>query len=655
MKKRILFLALVFSGACAFAQSLHWVKGMGSSGTDFGVSVATDAAGNVYNTGYFEGTVDFDPGPGTFNLTSNGSSDIYVSKLDANGNFLWAVSFGGSNTDYGYSLDVAASGNVLVTGIFMNTVDFDPGAGTNNLSSAGGNDCFILCLDASGSFVWARRFGSASLDQGHSIAVDAQGNVYTTGLFDATVDFDPGPGTYNMTAVSWNIFVSKLDNSGNFVWAANMGGNGIEYPFSIMLDQSGNIYTSGYFMGGGADFDPGPGTFTLSSGAPFTSNGFVSKLDASGNFVWAQGYLGTGVCQVCAVGIDAMGDLVLTGNYNGTIDFDPGAGTANSTSLNSTNDSFVIKMDPAGSIYWTRFFGGALGDDLAYHTLVFGTGSVFVAGRYTGLADFDPGPAVFNMAPNGNEDIFLLELNAAGNFVNALSAGNTGFDGGSNMAMDGTGNIFLTGGITGSVNFGPGFTLNAAGNTDVFILKFHACTSLILSQPPSSTVQTGFSAQCVIATAAGPGATFQWEADTGQGFSAISNGSLYAGVTTKTLTITTLAQSQNGNAFRCIVTDGSCLVTSSAATLSVYQDTGMDELQTPGHVAVYPNPAGDRVRVLTPSGLAGQFYTICDPTGRQVLSGMLSETSGGVAIGHLASGLYLLCVGDSAPVKIIKQ
>jgi hypothetical protein len=116
----------------------------------YGLSIAVDATGNVYTTGYFEGTADFDPGAGTTNLISAGNLDYFVSKLDPSGNFLWAKSIGGSSNEVGYSIAVDSSGNVYTTGYFAGTADFDPGAGTSNLTSVGGNDVFVLKLSPSG-------------------------------------------------------------------------------------------------------------------------------------------------------------------------------------------------------------------------------------------------------------------------------------------------------------------------------------------------------------------------------------------------------------------------------------------------------------------------------------------------------------------------
>jgi hypothetical protein len=132
----------------AFAQDVEfaWAAGMGGTGYDYGYGIAVDASGNVYTTGSFEGTADFDPGSGVSNLTSAGDNDVFVRKLDASGNFLWARSMGGTGSDRGGGIAVDASGIVYTTGWFSSTVDFDPGAGTVNLTSAGARDIFVQKL-----------------------------------------------------------------------------------------------------------------------------------------------------------------------------------------------------------------------------------------------------------------------------------------------------------------------------------------------------------------------------------------------------------------------------------------------------------------------------------------------------------------------------
>ena len=144
----------------------NWARGMGGTGWDHGSRTDEDANGNVYAIGTFEGTVDFDPGAGIFNLTSAGSSDVFISKLDGKGSLLWAKRIGGPGDDYGVGLYVSPAGDFYITGDFSATADFDPGAGTLNLTSAGNVDIYIAKYNSSGELVWAKAMGGTAEDAG---------------------------------------------------------------------------------------------------------------------------------------------------------------------------------------------------------------------------------------------------------------------------------------------------------------------------------------------------------------------------------------------------------------------------------------------------------------------------------------------------------
>ena len=354
----------VFLSKLNSAGELVWVKKFGSTAADQGRAIAVDTLGNVYTTGSFSGTVDFDPGAGTSNLFS-GQDAVFVLKLNSAGEFVWAKQLNESWTSvaYGYSIAVDSSGNVYTTGNFRGTVDFDPGAGASNLTSAGatGNvDAFVSKLDLTGAFVWVKQFtGTGNKDEfGYSIAVDSSGNVYTTGYFSGTTDFDPDPAggaVANLTSANGDdVFVSKLNSTGAFVWVKQFGGTASEQGRSIAVDSSRNVYTTGFFQGT-ADFDPDPAGGAV---ANLTTAGgwdvFVSKLDATGAFVWAKQFSGTGSFdQGNSIAVDSSGNVYTTGNFRGTVDFDPGAGTANLVSSDGADvfatDVFVSKLSSAGA------------------------------------------------------------------------------------------------------------------------------------------------------------------------------------------------------------------------------------------------------------------------------------------------------------------
>ncbi|MBL4735897.1 MAG: SBBP repeat-containing protein, partial [Flavobacteriales bacterium] len=203
MKRRFLFTTILTILTCSIqAQDVYldWAKGVGGISSDNGMSVAVDSQGNVYVAGTYWGTSDFDPGMDTFNLTSNGSYDAFLLKLNQFGEFIWARSWGGLIRDEARSISISNQGNVYVTGIFEDTVDFDPGTGIFNLISNGDFDPFAIKLDENGNFIWAKSWGGKNDDESYSIATDSVGNVYITGYYnDVLVDFDPGIGIFNLT------------------------------------------------------------------------------------------------------------------------------------------------------------------------------------------------------------------------------------------------------------------------------------------------------------------------------------------------------------------------------------------------------------------------------------------------------------------------
>ena len=467
--KTILSLAFLLATITIKAQNLDWVKSFGGSSNDEGISIAVDASGNVYTTGYFEGTVDFAPGTGTSNLTSTGLRDAFIQKLNASGNFQWARSLGGSGVNVGYSITVDASGNVYTTGSFEGTADFDPGTGTANLSSAGGNDIFIQKLDASGNFLWAKSIGGSNSDYGLSIKVDNSGNVYTTGNYEGTVDFDPGAGTANLTSVFQDVFVIKLNASGDYLWAKSFGG-GWNNGNALTIDAQGNVYTTGFFQGT-VDFDPGAGTTNLTSVELWDV--YVQKLDTSGNFLWAKSFGGSSWDTGLSATVDASGNVYTTGFFQGTVDFDPGTSTANLTPI-GIHDAFVQKLDPSGNFLWVKSIGGNVSAAQGNSITVDASGNVYTTGYFTETVDIDPGAGTANLTSAGLHDIFVQKLDTYGNFLWARSFGGSEFDIGSSITVDASGNFYTTGAFEGTADFDSiagTVNLSSAGSFDVFVQK----------------------------------------------------------------------------------------------------------------------------------------------------------------------------------------
>ncbi|MBP7810297.1 MAG: SBBP repeat-containing protein [Bacteroidia bacterium] len=500
MKKLLLFAISLISISMS-AQNLIWAKKFGGSSDEYVKSVAVDATGNVYTSGYFKGTTDFNPGTGTFTLTSAGNYDIFVSKLDAAGNFIWAKKMGGTQDDMVFEMAIDATGNVYTTGSFNVSADFDPGVGSFSLTSSGSRDVFISKLDAAGNFVWAKQIGAIADDLGYNIAVDGSGNVYTCGYFIGAVDFDPGAASFSLTAIGSNdIFISKLDAAGNFVWAKNMGSTVGDVATCLTLDASGNIYTSGYFQGT-ADFDPGVGTYTLVATA--MQDVFVSKLDAAGNFVWARKMGGGGADVANDIAVDASGNVLTSGYFQNAVDFDPGAGTF-TIAVAGADDAFISKLDASGNFVWAKSLGGS-GYEGCYGITTNVTGDIYTTGYFQGSADFDPSAGSFSLTAvtgPGSNDIFVSKLDASGNFVWAKGLGGGSNDISYDIECDATGDIYIPGGFATTADFDPNagvFNLITSGLVDGYVVKLGALgtsinetngniTAVVYPNPTNSTL-----------------------------------------------------------------------------------------------------------------------------------------------------------------------
>ena len=230
----------------AFVLQLHagpppeflWAKSGGSTSDEYGNSIAVDAAGNSIITGRFTGSASF---LGT-NLVSSGQDEIFLMKLNSNGDRLWLRKAGGTNTDEAYCTALDSSGNVYIAGRFTSVATF----GSTNLTSAGSHDMFLAKYDLNGNFLWARRGGGVNVDYANAVCTDSSGNVLVTGVFSSTATFGNSVLT---SGGSKDAFVVKYDSAGNVLWANSFGGASDDSSFSIAADSAGNVFVSGWLIG----------------------------------------------------------------------------------------------------------------------------------------------------------------------------------------------------------------------------------------------------------------------------------------------------------------------------------------------------------------------------------------------------------------------
>jgi hypothetical protein len=459
---------------------LEWAYGMPGAGGDAGKDIVTDANGNVILISDFNGTVDFEPGAGVTNLTSAGGQECAIAKYDSDGNLIWAVKVGGTGNDAINSVDVDNAGNIYAAGTFQNTVDFDPGAGTANLTSNGAADTYILMLDPNGIFGWVKRIGGTADDATASIDVDNSGNILASGFFRNTVDFDPNAGTVNTTSNgSADVFVLKLNSSGNYVWHYALGSTTDDDARGVRTDASGNVYVTGFFTFT-VDFDFSASTQNLISNTG-SSDIFVLKISSSGAYVNAVQVGGTGFDSGRSINVDSQGDILITGMFSSTTDFDPGVGTNNKISGGGF-DIFVLKLDNTLNHVWAST-ASASADDEGHSIETDDFDNVFIAGFFRTTADFDPGAGTQNVTVSGGgsfADQFYWKLDSDGNYLSADKAGAGGND--HSFAFYPSGNhVYITGYLQGTSNYdfeGGTTNLTSAGSGDIYLAKYYNCNPI---------------------------------------------------------------------------------------------------------------------------------------------------------------------------------
>jgi hypothetical protein len=490
-----LFLLLlgIFSSDTLAAQNpaYSFASGIGGTGTERNFASAFDASDNIYVTGSFQGTVDFDPGTGTASLTAASTNgDIYVASYDASGSYRWAFRIGASGGEnWGRAIAVDGSGNVVVTGFFYGTTDFNPGTGSANLT---GPSSFVARYTSSGSYLWA--FPVSIVGSVLPVAIDGSGNIVLTGSFTGTVDFNPGSGKASLTSVkesqrvySHDVFVAKYSSSGSYLWAFRVGSVGGEYASSVDVDGSGNIYITGGFDGT-VDFNPATATANQTSAGG--QDIFVAKYSGAGVYVWANragGSSNTGTGTNYAdvgtrIAVDGSGNAVVAGEFYGTVDFDPGTGTASLTSVGTGTNCFVARYNSTGGYLWA-FTPLARG---SVQVTIDGSGDIYLTGGLAAIGsdtvgfpnDFDPGTATVSFA---GRVAYLARYTSSGAYLWAFAITSdslaVAFASGQDIAVNGSGDIFVTGEFTRTYDFDPSeaaatLTSASAGIRDIFIAKY---------------------------------------------------------------------------------------------------------------------------------------------------------------------------------------
>jgi hypothetical protein len=749
----------IFIAKYSISGALIWAKRIGGSATDFGTDIVLDGLGNPVICGRYTHSItvfiDFDPGPGVFQLNGGNTTGIsaFVLKLSSVGNFLWASST--SAGVYPYSMIRNTDESIVLTGGFAANVDFDPGPGTFLLATptsgtnAYGENSFVWKLSSTGNFLFAKKFGNIAFsaggcgapdfpcaEAGRSICSDQMNNLYITGLFTGNADFDPGTSNFTLTTSVTDAYLLKLSVNGDFIWAQKFGANTttIERGTSVAVDINNNVLVSGLFSST-TDFDNSAANVNLTSTGG--SDIFFIKLTASGNLVWAKS-IGGGP-------INALDDFqskifmsengtsfILSGNFQGTMDFDPNAGVNNRTSVGSS-DCFFAKYNTDGSLSWAQSFGGAGFDEL--HRLTLRNGKIAICGKYSGPADMDPSTSALNLTSVTNPEIFLsffneclpitnsITVSACGSYtmngqtytqtgaytqnlsttsgcdsvltlnltINPLPTVNAGVDqnvcAGNQVTLTASGatSYSWTGGITNGLPFVPTVTGNylvTGTNSVTSCFSTDAVTVTVNSLPnvDAGADQNVCAGNQVTLTASGA-TSYSWTGGITNGLPfvpTVTGNYLVTGTNSATLCINTddvlitvvdnSSSEITENAVSSFTLNGSTYTESGTYVQTITNSAGCDSTiilnltittnnvfeNNLGYYHIYPNPTKDIIHIVSPTSY-GELFELVDYQGRILLSGALHSTYTELSIEYFSEGSYILYIGESVfPFRIMK-
>lgn len=476
MKKTFLLLLMITTSIILRAQVVQWGARMGNGDYCAALGTVVDAAGNIYTTGYFTGTVDFNPGPGVYNLITTGGYDAYIQKLDANGNFLWAAKMGQTQDDRGERVTLDGAGNVIITGTSN---------GLFNLG-LGRPDIAVWKYNASGVYQWWKKIGNNYYDYATAVTTDAANNIYITGTFENTVDFNPGGAAQILTSTGnlKDMYILKLLSNGDFRWVkqiATATGNPEKAQQIKYNSTNNNIYFAGVYYGK-TDFNPGiaiADTFFLNTGNINVKDVFISQMDTAGNFINAVKIGNQTEILFGDFSINPSdGKICITGGFRSVVDFNPGVNTFNMDAgvnvgtavyccILNQNLSFNRAFQLQSATPFTNSVGLSVKIDA--------NDNIYLGGRLEGTVDLAPDAPVVNYTSVGGQDMFLVKISPANHFIYGGATGTATDQFVTQLDVNSAGEIYIVGAFNGTLNYnmnGGTYNMTATGLGDAYIAKY---------------------------------------------------------------------------------------------------------------------------------------------------------------------------------------
>jgi PKD repeat protein len=458
-----------------------WTKRMGASNPDKATDICVDGSDNVYVVGTFCDTVNFaEDWGGTDEETSAGTWDVFVTKIDSNDSYCWTRRIGGPNSDEVHSVCTGAGGSVYITGMFEGTVDFATGWGGNDpKTSVHQDDIYVTKVDASGSYAWTRTIGGQFGQNAYSICSDGTGNIYVAGNFYGTVNFaaDWGGSDEKTGAGNGDIFVTRINSDGTYGWTRFMGSGTADAAHGVCADESDNIYIAGRFTGTVNFASDWSGNDTKTSVRTYDI--FITRINSDGSYGWTHIMGDWGDDRALAVCSAGNGHIVQAGYFEGTtVNFAAdwgGDDTKANAGSTFDGDVFITKVYAGGTYGWTHRIGGTDGDR-ANDICVDPAGDTYVTGYFQQTVNFgEDWSGLDEKSSAGGSDIFLTKVRNNGSYAWTRRAGSTEWDHAYAVCTNSSGQIYVAGCFSGTVNFAEDWGSTdakiSAGSSDIFIMK----------------------------------------------------------------------------------------------------------------------------------------------------------------------------------------
>jgi hypothetical protein len=445
--------------------ALLWAKGVGGAGTDAFTGIGVGRDGSVRLAGGFDAAVAFteaavDPlatlGGTAGALVRIESTNVRYADVRPTGlGFVQSMLVGGSVAVD--DLAVASDGSLTLAGKFQGTIDLDPGPGVTSATALGGWDAYVAHYTAARELVWGFALSGTGSEGVTKVHVNDDGSLTVVGTITSAVDFDPGAASATLTPVAGATYVARYTAAGEYVFAYLIGTAASVTVNDVAFAPDDALVMVGTMSSGTSDFDPSAATYNLTTPSLSTAM-FLAKYTADGGFIYAKRMGGSGSFQFAmasSVSLLPDGGVYLGGYFQGPIDADPGAGTANLTSSGGSYDALVARYDMNGGYIWAITFGGSGTDDIS-SVRALPDSSVLAVGKFRGTTDFDPGAGSTSLGIVGTEDYFIARYSSTGTLAWVGSFGGTGNDVIAGVELLPSGGFAIGGGFCGTVDFDIG-------------------------------------------------------------------------------------------------------------------------------------------------------------------------------------------------------